>query len=397
MKSYIFPLTLGGLAIGTTEFVMMGILPELAHYFQISISEAGHFIALYALGVVIGAPLLILLAGQYNPKKILFGLMILFTVFNTLSLFSTHAAMMNISRFLSGLPHGAFFGVGSIMASRLAKPGKEAKNIAMMFSGLTLANLIMVPLGTYLAQAFTWHWSMGLVSIFGLITCISVYFWLPNITSAQKPQIQEELTLFKNKAAWIIILMVAIGTGGAFAWLSYISKLMTESVHLPAEFVSYVMILIGLGMFVGNFIGGRLADKISPIKACTYIFTALSTTLFLIFALTSILWIVLLLCFLAGALSFALVSPIQILMIKTAGKAEMAGACVTQAAFNIGNSIGAFLGGLVLSWGWSYQFPTLVGAFLALTGIGFTFWLHSTLTPSRKTILQQKYALYGGQ
>ena len=378
MKKELLPLALGGLSIGTTEFVMMGLLPNISNYFNITISQAGGFISMYALGVVIGAPLIVFLSGRFTSKKILLALMVIFTVFNLLSALSPNETFMYIFRFLSGLPHGAFFGVGSIVASRLAKEGQEAKNISMMFAGLTFANLIMVPLGTILGQTFSWRITLGIVALIGLMTLLSLFFWLPNLPIRKQTDIRGELSFFKTKEAWIITLMTAIGTGGGFAWLSYIAPLMTKVAGVDEKYLMGIMILVGLGMVVGNIFGGRLADKVAPVKACMILFGAIALNLLLVFLLADNAIIALILCFTGGACFLALGAPIQILMIKTAGKAEMVGAGVTQAAFNIGNSVGAFLGGLILTLGYGYKYPSLLGVVLAIIGVGFTLLLLKT-------------------
>ncbi|WP_010135473.1 MFS transporter [Ochrovirga pacifica] len=376
MKKELLPLALGGLSIGTTEFVMMGLLPTVAEYFDISISQAGGFISLYALGVVIGAPLIVFLSGRFTPKKIVLGLMSLFTFFHILTALSPNENVMYLLRFFSGLPHGAFFGVGSIIASRLAKKGEEAKNISMMFAGLTIANLIMVPLGTVLGQTLSWRITLGIVAVIGLITMLSLYYWLPNLPIKNQTDIKGELSFFKTKEAWIITLMTAIGTGGGFAWLSYIAPLMTKVAHIPKTYLMGIMTLIGLGMFVGNILGGRLADKVAPIKACMILFGAIAINLMLVFLFAHITSIALILCFTGGACFLALGAPIQTLMIKTAGKSEMVGAGVSQAAFNVGNSLGAFLGGAILTFGFGYTYPSLLGVILALIGLLFTYFLY---------------------
>ncbi|MGY5354393.1 MFS transporter [Wenyingzhuangia sp. IMCC45467] len=378
MKKELLPLALGGLSIGTTEFVMMGLLPTISKYFDITISQAGGFISMYALGVVIGAPLIVFLSGRFTSKKILLALMVIFTVFNLLSALSPNETFMYIFRFLSGLPHGAFFGVGSIVASRLAKEGQEAKNISMMFAGLTFANLIMVPLGTILGQTFSWRITLGIVAIIGFLTLLSLFLWLPNLPIRKQTDIRGELSFFKTKEAWIITLMTAIGTGGGFAWLSYIAPLMTKVAGVDEKYLMGIMMLVGLGMVVGNICGGRLADKVAPVKACMILFGAIALNLLLVFLLADNAIIALILCFTGGACFLALGAPIQILMIKTAGKAEMVGAGVTQAAFNIGNSVGAFLGGLILTLGYGYKYPSLLGVVLAIIGVGFTLLLLKT-------------------
>ncbi|OOQ56964.1 MFS transporter [Mucilaginibacter pedocola] len=374
MKKNLLPLALGGLGIGTTEFVMMGLLPDIATDFHISIPVAGHLISSYALGVVIGAPLLVAISSNYEPKKILLALMGIFTLFNALSAFAPNNTTLLIARLVSGLPHGAFFGVGSVVASRLAEKGKQAQAISLMFAGLTVANLLMVPIGTYIGHHYSWRYTFGLVAVIGLITMLSIKLWLPRLPVDRTGDIKTELALFKRTEAWLIILITAIGTGGLFAWISYIAPLMTNVSHFSANQVSYIMVLAGLGMVVGNVIGGRLADKMEPVKACIVLLFAMAATLVLIFLFSGSQSVSLALTFIAGALSIALATPIQILMIKTAAEAEMLGAAATQAAFNIGNALGAFFGGLPIAAGFGFNSPSLVGACMALAGTFFA-WL----------------------
>ncbi|MEO5912334.1 MAG: MFS transporter, partial [Pelobium sp.] len=217
MKKSLLPLALGGLGIGTTEFVMMGLLPDIATDFNISIPVAGHLISAYALGVVIGAPLLVAAASNFEPKKILLVLMMLFTLFNAFSAFAPGNYSLLIARLLSGLPHGAFFGVGSVVASRLATKGKEAQSISMMLGGLTVANLATVPLGTYLGHHYSWRYTFILIALIGLITLIAIYYWMPALPVKRSGNIRSEMGFFKKKQAWMIIAITAIGTGGLFA------------------------------------------------------------------------------------------------------------------------------------------------------------------------------------
>jgi DHA1 family arabinose polymer transporter-like MFS transporter len=279
----LLPLALGGLAIGTTEFVMMGLLPSIAQDFRISIPEAGHAISAYALGVVIGAPLLTVLGRNLPPKRILLLLMLLFTVFNTFSAFAPNNTVLFFTRLLAGLPHGAFFGVGSVVASRLAEKGKQAQAISTMFAGLTIANLLTVPLGTYLGQHYSWRYALGGVGGVGLLTMAAIHFILPVLPVRQTGNWQSELSLFKRAETWLIIALTAIGTGGMFCWVSYIAPLMTDVSRFPATYVPYIMMLVGLGMFVGNVIGGKLADRFSPLTAATTLLLAMAATLLGIF------------------------------------------------------------------------------------------------------------------
>ncbi|GAB3937326.1 MFS transporter [Mucilaginibacter myungsuensis] len=375
MKKSLFPLLLGGLGIGTTEFVMMGLLPDIAANLHTSIPTAGHLISAYALGVVVGAPLLVISSSNQPPKKVLIGLMMIFTVFNMISAFApTHFTLL-LARFFSGLPHGAFFGVGAVVASRLADKGKQAQAISMMFAGLTIANLATVPLGAWVGHHLLWRYTFGIVGVIGLVTLLFLWLWMPQLPVERTGNARSELRLFKSAEAWLVILITAIGTGGLFAWISYIAPLMTEVSGFEAGSVSWILILAGFGMVVGNIIGGKLADKFSPVIACAWLLVAMAVTLLSIFLFSGNQIISLILTFIAGALSIALASPIQILMINTSKGAEMLGAATTQAAFNIGNAMGAFFGGLPIVAGYGYNSPSLVGMVMALFGVVFAFVL----------------------
>ncbi|WP_369974464.1 MFS transporter [Pedobacter sp. HMWF019] len=375
IKKSLLTLTLGGLGIGITEFVMMGLLPDIAKDLSITIPQAGHLISAYALGVVIGAPLLIVIAGSYPPKKILIALMIMFTAFNALSAFAPGYHTLFIARLLAGLPHGAFFGVGSVVASKIAEKGKEAQAVSLMFAGLTIANIAGVPLGTYIGHHFLWRYTFVIVVIVGLITLFSLKAWLPALPATKDRNLKQELEFFKRPEAWLIILMIAIGTGGLFSWYSYIAPLLTEVSAFSADSITYILVLAGLGMFVGNLVGGKLADRFSPANACVVLLLIMAATLVIVHYISGNQMLSLIMTFITGAVAFALASPIQMLMINTAKGSEMLAASVSQASFNIGNALGAFLGGLPLAAGYDYTSPVFVGTLMALTGAGFAWML----------------------
>ena len=368
MDKRIFPLALGGLAIGTTEFVIMGLLPDVAHSLKISIPQAGHLISAYAAGVVVGAPILVAYAAKFPPKRILIFLMIAFTLFNGLSaLVSDYYTMMAV-RFMSGLPHGAFFGVGAVVSSRLAKPGKQAQSIAMMFTGLTVANLAMVPFVTWLGHQLSWRYAFGVVALIGLLTLVFLKFLLPYMDSLRTTTLKDELEFFKTQKSWHIIAITAIGFGGLFAWFSYITPLMTTVSKFPTDFIAYIMILAGAGMVIGNFLGAIMADKMRPALAAAILLSAMILALVGVFFFSENKIASLILTFVCGVLSMAVGTPVNIIMLRSAKNSEMMAAAFMQAAFNVGNSIGAFFGGLPLEFGLSYNYPSLVGAGLALTG-----------------------------
>lgn len=374
-KKALLALAVGGFGIGLTEFVIMGILPDIAASFNISIPKAGHFIAAYALGVVVGAPLLASISNKLAPHRMLFLLMIWFTVFNTLSAFSESYSMMLVMRFLSGLPHGAFFGIGAVEAGKLAGESKSAKAIAIMFAGLTIANVIGVPIGTYLGHQYNWSVSFLMVGIVGLLTLASIFSWMPEM----KPEIRKsengQEKGLKNVELWALIALTTIGTGGFFAWYSYIAPLITQVAHLSENMVSYAMILAGLGMVVGNFLGAKMAEHFSPLKAVTISLTVMAAILTLnsLFAFNP--YMVMVLTFFIGLVSFTVATPIQMAIIKTSKGSEMLGSSMNQSAFNMGNASGAYFAGLPIAYGYGVASAGMVGALLASFGVAIAVGL----------------------
>ncbi|PZR23114.1 MAG: MFS transporter [Citrobacter freundii] len=369
MDKRVIPLALGGLGIGTTEFAIMGLLPDIAGSLNVSIAEAGILISAYALGVVVGAPLLIGYTVKQRPKRVLIWLMILFTIFNGLSIISPNYYFMMGARFLSGLPHGAFFGAGTVVASKLASKGKEARYISYMFSGLTIANLAMVPLVTYVGHTFHWRWYFVIVTLIGLVTLAFIRFWLPDLPAKENANSIQELGFLKNKKPWYVLMITSIGFGGLFCWFSYITPLMTEVAGIQKDNMAYVMVLAGAGMVTGNLFGGYLSDRIGEAKATVMLLIAMLLVLTGIFFLSSFTIIALVLTFICGGLSMSVSAPINIMMIKAAPGAEMMSAAFMQAAFNVANSLGAYLGGIPLTLGLSYNYPSLVGAGMTVAGL----------------------------
>ena len=369
MKKSLLALAIGGFGIGMTEFVIMGILPDVALALNISIPKAGHFISAYALGVVVGAPILTGIVGKWASHRVLLLLMLWFTVFNTLSAFANSYSLLLLSRFLSGLPHGAFFGIGAVVASKLAKKGKEASAIAVMFSGLTLANLIGVPLGTYLGHHFSWNISFMIVGGIGILTMLSIYFWMPVLPRASRNGLRKDLGLLKRLEPWLVILLTTIGTGGFFAWYSYIAPLLTEVAGFDPQYVGYIMVLAGAGMSLGLVVGAKVADRVSPIKAVIFFLILMVTALIVNTLIAENKTVLLIMTFIIAALAFALASPVQMTMINSSKGSEMLGSSLNQSAFNMGNASGAYLAGLPIAMGYGFASADLVGAGMAFIGI----------------------------
>lgn len=365
----IIPLAIGGLGIGTTEFTVMGLLPDIAKTLEISIPQAGHLISAYAMGVVIGAPLLIGYSVKYPPKKVLIAFMILFTIFNGLSAIAPNYGTMLVIRFMSGLPHGAFFGVGTVVAAKMAGKGKEAFYISMMFTGLTVANLVMVPLVTYIGHTFHWRFYFAIVALIGIFALLFLKLWLPATEANQNTHFLEELKFLKNKQSWLVLAITAIGFGGLFIWLSYITPLMTVISGVQSSQMAYVMVLAGAGMVVGNLAGGVISDKLGPEKTCALLIFLMMISLGGVFLLSEHQNIAFILTFMCGALSMSIAAPINIMMMKAAPRSEMMAAAFMQAGFNIANAMGAFFGGIPLEYGLPFNYPSLVG--VGMTFIGF--------------------------
>lgn len=368
MNKGLIALAFGGLAIGMTEFTMMGILQDIAKDQQIEITQAAHFIALYALGVVVGAPILTIFTGKIAPKKVLLLLMLLFILFNGLFAIAPDYNTLAISRFMSGLPHGAFFGVGSVVAAQLVQKGKEAQAIAFMFTGMTIANLAGVPLGTYIGHHYSWRITYGIIAALGLITIASIYFWLPNMHNKTNGDLKQQLSYFKQAKAWLIVAIISIGTGGLFSWITYISPMVTKVGGLQEDRVPFIMILVGLGMFFGNILGGKLADTISPTKAAIACFTTMALTLVTVYFTAHIPSLAYVMAFVTGLVAFTIGSPLQMMLITSAKGSENIAAAAGQASFNIGNTLGAYLGGIPITLGYAYNSPVLVG--VGMAGIG---------------------------
>ena len=364
MKKSLIALAFGTLGLGIAEFVMMGILPDVAKDLGISIPVAGHFISAYALGVCVGAPVLIL-ARKHPLKHILLALVTLMMVGNTCAALAPNYWVLLLARFISGLPHGAYFGVASIVAEKLADKGKGSEAVSIMIAGMTIANLFGVPLGTSLSNSISWRVTFLLVGCWGVIILYYIWRWVPHVEGLKDTGFKGQFRFLKTPAPWLILGATALGNGGVFCWYSYINPLLTEVSGFTAESITALMVLAGFGM-VGNLVSGRLSDRYTPGKVGTTVQAMICIVLLLIFFLSPYPWLSALLMCLCTAGLFAVSSPEQVLIIRVAKGGEMLGAACVQVAFNLGNAIGAYVGGLAISGG--YRYPALAGVPFAMVG-----------------------------
>lgn len=370
MKKSLIALAFGTLGLGIAEFVMMGILPDVARDLGISIPTAGHFISAYALGVCVGAPMLTL-ARKFQLKRTLLVLAALIMAGNICASMAPNYWVLLAARFISGLPHGAYFGVASIVAERLADKGKGSEAVSIMIAGMTVANLFGVPLGTSLSTMLSWRVTFLLVGIWSIITFYYIWRWVPQVEGLKDTGFKGQFRFLKTPAPWLILGSTALGNGGVFCWYSYINPMLTEVSGFSPESISSLMILAGFGMVMGNLISGRLSDRYTPAKVGSTAQALVCLVLLLIFFLSPYKWITAPLMALCTAGLFAVSSPLQTLIIRVSKGGEMLGAACVQVAFNLGNAIGAYIGGLTVDY--DYRYPALTGVPFVMIGFAMFF------------------------
>lgn len=372
----LLPLALGTFGLGLTEYVMMGILPDTALAMKVSIPQAGSFISMYALGVVAGAVLLVVIARTKPLKTILLWLMSIFTIANLATAFVGNYHLFCAIRFIAGLPHGAFFGVGAISAGRLCEHGKENQAVATMIAGMTVANLLGIPFGTFISHNLSWRLTFLLIGLFGFVIVYSIIKLIPYLKPLPDNGFRGQFNFLKSIGPWLLIVAVVMGNGGIFCWYSYINPLLVKVSGIMPKYVSIVMVLAGAGMCIGNFLGGKLSDKFSPalVTGMTQLTACIALLLIFFFASNPIASIILM-CVCTGCL-FAVSAPQQVLLIENARGGEMLGASFSQISFNLGNAIGAFVGALPVKYGLGYQYTAIPGAFFAFIGFVMLFYFY---------------------
>ncbi|MGA5543597.1 MFS transporter [Mycobacterium sp. NPDC051198] len=365
----VFALALGGFGIGTTEFVAMGLLPDIATGFGITEPTAGHVISAYALGVVVGAPVIAALTARWPRKALLLTLMAVFTLGNVASMLAPTYATLVTARFVTGLPHGAFFGIAALAAAHLMGPQNRAKAVAYVLCGLTVATVLGVPLASWLGQALGWRSAFGLVVGVGLVTLAAQWAWLPEqLRAMHVTSPLTELGALRRPQVWLAVLVGMIGFGGMFAVYTYISTTMTDVTGLPRSLVPVALMVFGLGMVVGNLIGGRLAD-ISVVRALYLALGSLAVLLAAFSVGSHSPWTALPLLFGVGVAGSAVGPALQTRLMDVAHDAQTLAAALNHSALNIGNATGAWVGGLVIAAGFGYTAPAAAGAALAVGGL----------------------------
>ncbi|MEU6840898.1 MFS transporter [Streptomyces sp. NPDC046716] len=368
MPLALLALAIGAFGIGTTEFVIMGLLPQVAGDFGVSIPTAGFLVTGYALGVMLGAPLMTVLGTRVPRKRMLMVLMGFFIVGNLLSAVAPVFAVMLIGRVVASLAHGAFFGIGSVVAAELVAPAKKAGAIAMMFTGLTVANVVGVPLGTLIGQSVGWRVTFAVVAALGVIGLAGIAKLVPDLPKPEGVRLRHEVAAFKNVQVLLAMAMTVLGFGGVFAAITYITPMMTHVAGFAEGSVTWLLVLFGLGMVGGNLVGGRFADRaLMPMLYVSLGALALVLGLFTVTAHHKVLAAITIA--LIGALGFATVPPLQKRVLDHASGAPTLASAVNIGAFNAGNALSAWLGGLVISAGLGYTAPNWVGAALAASAL----------------------------
>ncbi|KAA0932400.1 MFS transporter [Streptomyces apricus] len=370
MPLALLALAVGAFGIGTTEFVMMGLLPDVADDLGISIPSAGHLVSAYAIGVVVGAPLLAAVTARMARRRVLIGLMVLFVVGNALSAFAPDHHLLLAARFLSGLPHGAFFGVGAVVATGMVTADRKARAVSLMFLGLTIANIVGVPAATFVGQQFGWRATFLGVSVIGLAAIVSLVLLLPRDSGhdAAATGLRGELAALRSLPVWLALGTTVAGFGALFSAYSYITPMLTDSAGYADSSVTLLLALFGVGATIGNLLGGRLADR-SMRGTLFGGLLSLVAVLALFPLMMAAAWSAPLAVVLLGTAAFTTSSPLLLMVMEKASSAPSLASSANQAAFNLANAGGAWIGGLALAAGHGTTSPALAGAALAILGL----------------------------
>ena len=368
MPLALIALAVGGFGIGLTEFVIAGLLPQVAESFGVDEAAAGWLISGYALAVAVGAIALTAAVTRQPRKHVLLGLMVLFIAGNLLSALAPTYEVMLGGRILAALDHGAFFGIGSVVAASLVEPAKKAGAVAMMFGGLTIANVLGVPFGTFIGQQFGWRATFWVITAIGIVAMIAIAVLVPGATSTDEDDatdLRREIGAFRSGQVWASLAMTVLGFGGMFGAFTYIAYTLTQVSGFSAGAVPWLLVLFGAGLFAGNLLGGRAADR-SIGRTLAVVFAAL-TVVMIAFALVAGSKPATIVALVAmGGFGFATVPGLQLRIMQYAGDAPTLASGANIAAFNVGNALGAWLGGLTITAGLGYTSPLWIGAAMTL-------------------------------
>lgn len=362
-------LAVGGFGIGLTEFVIMGLLPDVAADFNVTESTAGWLISGYALSVVIGALLLTAAVTRLPRKPVLAGLMVLFIAGNLVSATAPDYTMMMLGRIIAALCHGAFFGIGAVVAAEMVAPSKKAGAIAIMFTGLTAANVLGVPFGTLLGQHTGWRSTFWAITAIGVIALIGILALVPNIANTSGAAgLRGELRAFASRQVWLSITVTVLGYGGMFGAFTYIAYTLTDVTGFAATTVPWLLILFGVGLFIGNTLGGKAADR--NVDKTLLLALSVLVLILAVFALTATSQVMTIASlFLMGGFGFATVPGLQMRVMKYAASAPTLASGANIGAFNLGNALGAWLGGVTITAGLGYTSPIWAGAGLTALAV----------------------------
>ncbi len=363
-----FALVLGAFAMGTSEFASMGLLPDMARDTHTSVPVAGHLISAYAIGVVVGAPVIAAVAARASRRALVIGLLALFTIGNALTAVANHFGLLVFARFVSGLPHGAYFGVAALIAATLAHPGKRAQAVARVMMGLSIANLVGAPLGTWIGEVASWRTTYGLLAGLAIITTVLCRSTVPPMHAAHGASARRELGALTKLQVWLTLGIGAIGLGGLFSVYTYLAPALLSVTGVSASTVPPMLVVIGLGMFCGNFLGGWLADRGVMRAIGLLLLLNVATYAAFYFSFHSFPAVTVNVFF-AGLAGVALVPPLQTRLMDVAGHAQSLGAMLNGCAINIANALGAALGGLAIASGFGLTSTGVIGAALAAGGL----------------------------
>src|SRR5471030_2375831 len=371
MPITLFALAISAFAIGTTEFVIMGMLPDVARDLAVTIPSAGLLVSGYALGVTVGAPLLAVLTSKWSRKSALLALMYLFIVGNVLCAIAPDYTLLMAARVVTSFAHGSFFGIGAVVAASLVPAEKRASAIALMFTGLTLANVLGVPFGTYIGQEFGWRATFWIVAGLGALSLAGLTYWLPNRHDAAPQGLRQELRVLREPATWLALAMTVFGFGGVFVVFTYIAPILEQVGGFTPHAVTLILVLFGVGLTIGNTIGGKLADR-ALMPSLMGIFVVLAVVM-AVFAKTSHYQLAAVITiFVWGVAAFATVPPLQSRVVDKARHAPNLASTLNIGAFNLGNAGGAWLGGWTLERGFGLDALPWVAAAVALAALALT-------------------------